>query len=39
VARAFPGNVSASLSRLPLREKFTLGERRSAYEETARIAF
>ena len=39
VARAFPGNVIASLSRLPLREKFSLGERRGAYEETAQIAF
>lgn len=39
VARAFPGNVIAALSRLPLREKFSLGERRSAYEETAQIAF
>jgi LemA protein len=38
-ARAFPGNVVASLSRLPLREKFSLGERRGAYEETAQIAF
>ncbi len=39
VARAFPGNLIASLSHLPLREKFSLGERRSAYEETAQIAF
>ncbi|OYU37138.1 LemA family protein [Novosphingobium sp. PASSN1] len=39
VARAFPGNVIASLSRLPLREKFSLGERRGAYEETTQIAF
>lgn len=39
VARAFPGNVIASLSRLPLREKFSLGERRGSYEETAQIAF
>ena len=38
-ARAFPGNVIASMSRLPLREKFSLGERRGAYEETAQIAF
>lgn len=38
-ARAFPGNIIASLSRLPLREKFSLGERRSAYEESAQIAF
>ncbi|MFM9936900.1 MAG: LemA family protein [Novosphingobium sp.] len=39
VARAFPGNVIASLIRLPLREKFTLGDRRAAFEETAQIAF
>ncbi|WP_054123589.1 LemA family protein [Novosphingobium sp. AAP93] len=39
VARAFPGNLIASFSRLPLREKFSLGERRGAYEETAQIAF
>jgi LemA protein len=39
VARAFPGNIIASLSRLPLREKFSLGERRTAYEEAAQIAF
>lgn len=39
VARAFPGNLIASLSRLPLREKFSLGDRRGAYEETAQIAF
>lgn len=39
VARAFPGNLIASFGRLPLREKFSLGERRGAYEETAQIAF
>jgi len=39
VVRAFPGNLIAALSRLPLRDKFSLGERRGAYEETAQIAF
>lgn len=39
VARAFPGNLIASFSRLPLREKFSLGERRAAFEEAAQIAF
>lgn len=39
VARAFPGNLIAAHTRLPLREKFTLGDRRGAFEETAQIAF
>ncbi len=39
VARAFPGNVIASLSRLPLRDKFSLGDRRAAFEEAAQITF
>lgn len=39
VARAFPGNIIAAQSRLPLREKFTLGDRRGTYEESAQIAF